>query len=60
MQQIYFTIKDICETLKVDRSTIYRQVKAGKFPPPIKIGKLARWEQSTLEQFLKNQQGGQA
>lgn len=58
MQQTYFTVKEICEQLKVDRTTIYRQVKAGKFPAPIKIGKLARWEKSTLDQFLNPQPQG--
>ena len=36
-------IKAVCELVSLSRPTIYRQVVAGKFPPPVKIGRASRW-----------------
>ena len=37
----------------LSRSAIYRLMRAGKFPEPIKIGQRAvRWPQSELNEFL--------
>ncbi len=37
------TIKNILENFYISKSTIYRMVKSGKFPSPIKIGRRSYW-----------------
>ena len=52
----YLNMSDLCEMLKVNRSTIYRQVEEGLFPRPIKLGKCRRWLYSEVIDFLNQQQ----
>ena len=44
---------EIEERLGVSCTTIYRLMRAGKFPLPIKVGpKAVRWHQSDIEDYL--------
>ena len=45
--------KDVMAVLGVSRSTLHRLVKAGKFPPPIKLGAQARWRPDDIESALE-------
>jgi prophage regulatory protein len=45
----FFTVKQVMERTGLSRSTLWRLVKKGGFPPPIKIGKSARWRESDLD-----------
>lgn len=56
----YLNISDLCEMLKLNRSTIYRQAQEGKFPKPLKIGKASRWLYSDVINFLNKQQTQEA
>ena len=45
--------------LKVSRTTLWRMVKAGDFPPPLNISKGVKgWRLSTVHEWL-NQKAGQ-
>ncbi len=45
----------------LSRSTIYRQIQAGKFPAPIKLGERASgWRQSAIEAWLDSRENGVA
>ena len=45
-------IRDVCQRYGVARSTIYRWIEAGIFPPPIRIGEdTVRWRERDLAQF---------
>lgn len=46
------TIEDIKRQLNCATSTVYRWIEKEEFPPPIKIGGMARWQREDLEQFL--------
>lgn len=52
----YLTIADLCEMLKVNRSTIYRKTAEGNFPKPLKLGRMTRWLYSDVAKFLSEQQ----
>ncbi|WGE51329.1 helix-turn-helix domain-containing protein [Actinobacillus equuli subsp. haemolyticus] len=52
----YLNISDLYEMLKMNRSTIYRQVQEGIFPAPVKIGKCSRWLYAEISEFLEKQQ----
>lgn len=53
-------VGEISEWLGVSRSTIYKWISEGRFPSPIKFGATdrsrvaARWEESTIEQWIKD------
>jgi predicted DNA-binding transcriptional regulator AlpA len=36
----------------VDPSTVYRKVKAGILPKPIKLGRVARWREDEIDEVL--------
>ena len=42
-------IKDVSAALNISTATIWRHVKAGSFPSPVKIGRLKRWRRSDIE-----------
>ena len=48
---LYMTIDDIVAMTTLSRSTIYRMIRAEKFPPPIKPtdGRAARWPRAEVE-----------
>ncbi|WP_368408949.1 helix-turn-helix transcriptional regulator [Celeribacter halophilus] len=48
------TIKDLSHRLQCGESTIWRWISQGNFPAPIKIGRLARWNPSEVDRFLKS------
>lgn len=48
-QKQLLTINEVAEALNVSTSTIWRQVKGGGLPEPIKIGTLTRWKRSEIE-----------
>jgi prophage regulatory protein len=53
-----FHIKDVERFSGLDHSTVYRRIKAGSFPPPVRVGTrrsawresdLVRWQQDLVE-----------
>jgi len=47
----FYTVKEVCEILKVKPLTVYRWLKAGKLKA-VKIGKSFRIEKSEFEKFV--------
>lgn len=47
-----FSVKEVSEMVGLSPATIYRQVKLGTFPSPIKIGPSTRWRRSDLEDLF--------
>ena len=49
-------LRDVCEIVAVGRSTIWRWVRAGTFPEPIRVGGSAvRWRLSTIQKWMAEQ-----
>ena len=46
-------IKKVALMLGVDQRTIYRRVKAGDMPAPVKIGHLTRWRLAELQSWCE-------
>lgn len=47
------SIRDITETLQRSRASVYRDIKNGDFPKPMKIGGSSRWHPSQVEGFIE-------
>lgn len=53
MDQQVFSIKEVAKIFGVSESTIYRSVKEGSFPQPIRVGKRRRgWIRVDIEIFF--------
>ena len=51
MDSPVMTIEDLCELLKIHRSTAYRQVKAGNIPH-FKVGSDYRFNRESIEAWM--------
>jgi len=50
-------LPQVLQITGLSRSTLYRQVKLGQFPQPVKIGPRAiAWRETDLEKWLKSRQ----
>lgn len=47
------TIDDVAQTLRVHRSYVYKLIKCGKLPQPIKLGKASRIRASALDEAVR-------
>lgn len=52
----YYSTATLCKMLDVSRSWLWEQVNAGKFPQPIKLGRLARYPVQAVEHYLAQQE----
>lgn len=53
------TVKDVCRTLGISRSTLYARLDSDpSFPRPLKIGGLTRFREDELEAWLDAQPRG--
>lgn len=46
------SVKQLIQKLGIARSTIYALKKRNDFPQPIKIGHLARWIESEVDDYI--------
>lgn len=45
-------VSELQNRLQLSRASIYRHVKAGRLPSPVRLGKHCRWVESEVEQFI--------
>lgn len=43
---------EVLSILGVSRTTLWRYIKEGTFPTPVKIGKIMRWQRRVVNQWL--------
>ncbi|WP_419609473.1 helix-turn-helix transcriptional regulator [Thiolapillus sp.] len=51
----WLTTKETMTLAQTSRTTMYKKIKAGEFPQPIKIGKKSLWVESEIKDWIKNQ-----
>lgn len=51
-------LPEVSRLLGVSRPTIYRLIRDGKFPKPIKLGSTSGWRSDELEAYIKNLRNG--
>lgn len=47
-----WTVTEVASALNLGASTVWRKVKDGSFPSPIKIGGSTRWHRSEVEALI--------
>lgn len=47
-------IQDVSARLQAGKTKVYKMVKLGEFPPPIKIGSMSRWVDEEVEAFIRH------
>ncbi|HXY05438.1 MAG TPA: AlpA family phage regulatory protein [Burkholderiaceae bacterium] len=52
----FIKLPEVEARVAFDGATVYRRVKAGTFPPPVKVGKRAsRWLEADVERWILDQ-----
>lgn len=46
--------RDVCDYLSVHYVTLWRWIKDGRFPQPIKLGARLAWTQADVDQWLES------
>jgi len=54
MSDRYLRIGDLLKRLPISRATIYRMIKHGKLPKPIKLGSSSVWIESEINAWIGN------
>lgn len=55
-----YRLRDIigpCGLIPVSRSTFYRGIEDGRFPRPLKIGRISVWRASDIDFFWRGERG---
>lgn len=42
-----------CERIGCKKSTLYKLISEGKFPKPIKLGRLSLWDSNAVDAFIE-------
>ena len=46
-------VKEVCRRLNVSRSTLYKMIAAGQFPPPLRLpGGAPRWREDDVDGWI--------
>lgn len=45
-------IKGVRDRVGMHPSTIYAEIKAGRFPQPVKLGRSSRWVESEIDAYI--------
>jgi prophage regulatory protein len=47
------TIAEVVDRVGVNRSTVYRRIRTGEFPPPVHLGtRTSRWRESEVNAWI--------
>ena len=50
----FLRVGEVAELVGVDRTTIYRWVQKGHFPPPLMFGLGKRWRLTVIKEWISN------
>ncbi|PHM63974.1 AlpA family phage regulatory protein [Xenorhabdus stockiae] len=46
--------KQVCEVMSISKATLYRKIKQGKIPKPLKDGRSSRWKESDITDYINS------
>ena len=55
MERKLLKTRDVLDELGIVYSTLWRWLKAGRFPPPIRLGSRLPWTRSDVDQWIEAQ-----
>lgn len=47
-----YLVKGVRDRVGLHPATIYAEIKAGRFPKPVKFGRSSRWVESEIEEWI--------
>ncbi|WP_410016950.1 helix-turn-helix transcriptional regulator [Pseudomonas sp. 7P_10.2_Bac1] len=50
-------MRDVSSRLQAGKTKLYKMIKDGEFPAPIKIGRASRWMDEEVEAFIRHRGG---
>ena len=57
MKDTYLNLKDITDSLKINKETLKKWIAEGKFPPPMRINdRVTIWSYAVIENWVAQQQ----
>ncbi|MFT0850287.1 AlpA family phage regulatory protein [Achromobacter sp. F4_2707] len=55
---MFYRMRDVLRMTALSRSSLYRRIAAGNFPPPVSLGGKAKgWRREELEQWAEDPSG---
>jgi excisionase family DNA binding protein len=49
------TLHDVCRRLRLGHSKVYALIKEGRFPAPLKVGRVSRWVTREVDAWVEDQ-----
>ena len=57
MKDTYLSVKEITDSLKVNKETLKQWINEGKFPPPLQVNdRVTIWSYAVIENWVAPQQ----
>ena len=54
MEITLIRLPEVQQIIKLSRPTIYRRIKDGSFPKPVKDGRCSLWEEAKVRDYAKS------
>jgi len=60
-QPAFYRLRDVMRITALSRSTIYRRISEGRFPPPVHLGgRASAWQSAALQAWIDDPEGYRA
>ncbi len=54
----FYLLRDVTRITALSRTTIYRRIAEGRFPPPVHLGgRASAWASATLQEWIDDPEG---
>ena len=54
MVNVYLmSLKQVCAAIGFKKTTVYKWINEGTFPPPVRIGSRVRWPSNEIEAWIR-------
>lgn len=51
----FLNFKQVSDRIGISRSPLYRRIREGAFPKPVKLGAMSRWVESEIDAWMEAQ-----
>lgn len=58
IQKLY-RINEVCNITGIRPSTVYKLIREGKFPPPLKINNTSSWTSQSINNWIESLSSGE-